>query len=201
MRVPFPRSAFEVLRPYPSLGGRLAAFPYSHSIVLGGLELMSYTTRFTPCTSLMIRLDIRPNTSLGIFAQSAVMPSKLVTARNRHDILIGPLIAHHADRPDRQQNGERLPDVTIESGASDFLIYNCFRRAQDGQALFGDGAEHSNSQAGTGKRLPPDDLIGQSQFFPQHTHFVLEQFPQRLDQLQLHACRQSTDIVMGLDRR
>ena len=54
---------------------------YSHSMVDGGFELMSYTTRLTPFTSLMIRLDIFPNTSFGILAQSAVIPSRLVTAR------------------------------------------------------------------------------------------------------------------------
>lgn len=32
-------------------------FFYSHSIVAGGLELMSYTTRFTPLTLLMISLE------------------------------------------------------------------------------------------------------------------------------------------------
>jgi hypothetical protein len=31
---------------------------YSHSIVAGGLELMSYTTRFTPLTRFMISLEI-----------------------------------------------------------------------------------------------------------------------------------------------
>lgn len=30
---------------------------YSHSIVAGGFELMSYTTRFTPLTLLMMSLD------------------------------------------------------------------------------------------------------------------------------------------------
>ena len=31
---------------------------YSHSIVAGGFELMSYTTRFTPFTLLMISFEI-----------------------------------------------------------------------------------------------------------------------------------------------
>lgn len=31
---------------------------YSHSMVAGGFELMSYTTRLTPFTLLMISLDI-----------------------------------------------------------------------------------------------------------------------------------------------
>jgi len=55
--------------------------PHSHSIVLGGLELISYTTRFTPCTSLMMRFAIKPKSSYGILTQSAVMPSRLETAR------------------------------------------------------------------------------------------------------------------------
>ncbi len=55
---------------------------HSHSIVAGGFELTSYVTRFTPRTSLMIRLEILPNTSAGNANQSAVMPSRLVTARS-----------------------------------------------------------------------------------------------------------------------
>src|SRR5882762_11986938 len=55
---------------------------YSHSIVAGGLELTSYATRFTPRTSLMMRLEILPRTSCGNGNQSAVMPSRLVTARS-----------------------------------------------------------------------------------------------------------------------
>ena len=37
--------------------------PYSHSIVAGGLLLMSYTTRFTPFTSLMMRVEMRASSS------------------------------------------------------------------------------------------------------------------------------------------
>ena len=36
---------------------------YSHSMVAGGFELMSYTTRFTPGTSFTIRLLILASTS------------------------------------------------------------------------------------------------------------------------------------------
>ncbi len=55
---------------------------YSHSIVAGGFELTSYVTRFTPRISLMIRFEILPSTSCGNWNQSAVMPSRLVTARS-----------------------------------------------------------------------------------------------------------------------
>ena len=34
--------------------------PHSHSIVPGGFDVMSYTTRLTPLTSLMIRVAVSP---------------------------------------------------------------------------------------------------------------------------------------------
>jgi len=55
---------------------------YSHSIVPGGLEVMSYRTRLTPGTSLQMRLAHRASTSGGKRNQSAVMASSLVTARS-----------------------------------------------------------------------------------------------------------------------
>src|SRR6266851_1206271 len=54
---------------------------HSHSIVEGGFELMSYTTRLMPRTSLTMRDEIRARSSCGSRAQSAVMPSRLSTAR------------------------------------------------------------------------------------------------------------------------
>src|SRR5207249_4613741 len=54
---------------------------YSHSIVAGGLLLISYTTRFTPFTSLMIRVEILASKSYGRCDQSAVMKSSVCTAR------------------------------------------------------------------------------------------------------------------------
>gem|GEM_PF-4619770 len=55
---------------------------YSHSMVLGGLEEMSRTTRFTPLTSLMMRPDMRARSSEGSRDQSAVMASRLSTMRS-----------------------------------------------------------------------------------------------------------------------
>src|SRR3990170_2216494 len=54
---------------------------HSHSMVPGGFEEMSYTTRLIPFTSLMIREEIRCSTSYGRRTQSAVIPSWLWTAR------------------------------------------------------------------------------------------------------------------------
>src|ERR1700756_1143841 len=54
---------------------------YSHSIVLGGLLLTSYTTRVTPFTSFTIRVDILSSTSPGNLTQSAVIASSDCTTR------------------------------------------------------------------------------------------------------------------------
>ncbi len=54
---------------------------YSHSTVAGGFEVISYATRFTPGTSLTIRVLMRSSNACGNRAQSAVMPSSLVIAR------------------------------------------------------------------------------------------------------------------------
>ena len=54
---------------------------YSHSIVPGGLDVMSSTTRLTSRTSLIMREAICSSRSYGSLAQSAVIASSEVTAR------------------------------------------------------------------------------------------------------------------------
>src|SRR4051812_43612332 len=57
---------------------------YSHSIVPGGLLVMSYVTRFTPRTSFTMRPATRVRNAMSNGYTSAVMPSVLVTARSAH---------------------------------------------------------------------------------------------------------------------
>jgi hypothetical protein len=38
--------------------------PHSHSIVPGGFDVMSYTTRLTPLTSLMMRVAVAPKKAM-----------------------------------------------------------------------------------------------------------------------------------------
>jgi len=54
---------------------------YSHSIVAGGFDVTSSTTRLTPGISFTIRPEIVSIRSYGSRAQSAVIASSLVTAR------------------------------------------------------------------------------------------------------------------------
>lgn len=54
---------------------------YSHSIVAGGFDDTSYTTRLMPLTSLITRVLIFPSSPQGSGYQSAVMKSLVATAR------------------------------------------------------------------------------------------------------------------------
>ena len=51
-------------------------------MVPGGFEVTSRTTRLTPATSLVIRLETRASTSYGSRVQSAVIASSLDTGRS-----------------------------------------------------------------------------------------------------------------------
>ena len=71
----------------PSVGDSPRSTPnHSHSIVPGGFDVTSYTTRLMPCTSLMIRVAVRLSTSWGNSKNSAVIPSVEVTARSAHTL-------------------------------------------------------------------------------------------------------------------
>ena len=75
--------AVERVRPLPVGDGddNVVETGYSHSIVAGGFDVTSSTTRFTPGISLTIRPEIVSIRSYGRRAQSAVIASSLVTAR------------------------------------------------------------------------------------------------------------------------
>lgn len=55
---------------------------YSHSIVAGGLDDTSYTTRETSLISFMIRVEILSTNSYGKCAKRAVIKSTVSTARS-----------------------------------------------------------------------------------------------------------------------
>lgn len=77
---PLPQS-FTDSREAASALGLYRSPDYSHSMVAGGLLVISYTTRLIPFTSLMMRLEMVSSTSYGIRAQSAVIKSLVVTPR------------------------------------------------------------------------------------------------------------------------
>jgi hypothetical protein len=57
----------------------------------------------------------------------------------------------------------------------------------------------ADGEAGARERVAADEDFGETEFAAQDAHLVLEQFAQGLDQLHVHALRQTADIVVRLD--
>uniref|UniRef100_A0A0N4ZGT3 NAD-specific glutamate dehydrogenase n=1 Tax=Parastrongyloides trichosuri TaxID=131310 RepID=A0A0N4ZGT3_PARTI len=119
-------------------------------------------------------------------------------AQGQH-LFIGAGVALDADRLDRQQHGEGLPDVVVQARLADLVQIDGVRVLERGDGLRRDLAGDADGQARTGERMAADEGVGQAQFPAQYAHFVLEQFAQGLDQLQLHEVRQAADVVVALD--
>src|SRR5262249_61742142 len=85
-------------------GAQRPALTHSHSIVAGGFDEMSYTTRFTPWTSLVMRLEMRASSSCGSGAQSAVIASRLVPQRRAVAFSLVRLAAIYAPEGRRRKH-------------------------------------------------------------------------------------------------
>ena len=116
-------------------------------------------------------------------------------------MLVRAPVAHDAHRLQREQHGEALPNLTIPAGITQFLLHDGVGLAEDIQPLTGHFADHADGEAGTGERLTPDDGFGHTEFRAHLTHFILEQFTQRLDELHVHLFRQAAHVVVALDDR
>ena len=91
-------------------------FAHSHSIVAGGFELMSYTTRFTPGHLVD---DPRRDAGQEIVGQAAPVGGHEVLGldgADGHDVGVGAAVAHHAHALHRQEHGEGLGGLAVQAG-------------------------------------------------------------------------------------
>ena len=75
------------------------------------------------------------------------------------------------------------------------------RLPEDLEPLAIDLADDAYGEAGAGERVAPHDLLGEPELLADTPHLVLEQLPQRLDELHRHVFWQAADIVVRLDPR
>ncbi|MPL73681.1 hypothetical protein SDC9_19487 [bioreactor metagenome] len=118
----------------------------------------------------------------------------------RAGIVIGAPVAHHADGADRQDRHEGLPDLVVEPVLADLVDIDRIRLAQDREFLAGDLAGAADRQARAREGVTADELRRQAKLATKGADLVLEEFTQRLDQLQPHLLRQTAHIVVRLDR-
>src|SRR5687767_12025927 len=116
----------------------------------------------------------------------------------RDSLLVGAVIAHHADRLNGQQHGERLPDVFVDPEIMKLVgeYFVGFLKKLD--LFWGNFTEDANTKTGAGKRMPLEDHFGNAKISADRADLVFEKLTQGFDKLQVHFFRQAADVVMGL---
>ena len=100
------------------------------------------------------------------------------------------------------QHAEGLPQLAVQARGADLLLQDVVGLAQHVQALLGGfAADDPDRQARARERLAPDQPLGHAELFADRPDLVLEQRPQRLDQLEAQVAGETADVVVGLDRR
>src|SRR5437016_3012121 len=109
-------------------------------------------------------------------------------------------ISLHADGANRRQDAERLPQLAVEPGTADLVLQDRVGLAQGLEPLHRDVADDPDREARPRERLAPDHALRHPELLADAPHLVLEEQPQRLDELHLHVGRQPADVVVRLDR-
>src|SRR5829696_8450420 len=104
-----------------------------------------------------------------------------------HDrIGVGAAVTLNAHRAHHRQHAEGLPELAIEAGGADLLLEDRVGGAEDVEALpVHLAADDADRQAGAREGLAPDEALGQAELGADRADLVLEEQPQRLDQLEL----------------
>src|SRR5262249_47834202 len=122
--------------------------------------------------------------------------------RADHDrVAVGALVTLDTDRADRRQDGEALPELAVEAGTAPLLERDAAGAGEDLEPFPRALADDPDRQAGAGERVAPDHRLRQPELFPHSPHLVLEQRPERLDELHRHVLGEPADVVMRLDLR
>src|SRR5262249_24481392 len=117
----------------------------------------------------------------------------------RDDVVVPAPIAHHPDRAHRQEHRERLTHALVEIVTAQLFDEDCVGPSQQVGIFLAHLAEDAYREAWAGKGMAIDHVARQAELDPEPPHFVLEELAQWLDELEMHALRQSPDVVMRLD--
>src|SRR5690606_18442152 len=91
------------------------------------------------------------------------------------------------------------PDLVVLARFADFVEIDRIGLTEDVELFAGDATWATNGEAWSREGMAPNEAIGNAEFAAERADFVLEQFTQWLDQLHVHAFRQTAHIVMRLD--
>ena len=93
-----------------------------------------------------------------------------------------------------------MPDAPVQ--ARDPYFVHCDRVSflKDCDLILAHLAQNAYGQARSRERVAPDDLLREAKLCAKFPHLVLKEFPEWLNELQVHDFRQSAHVVMAFDR-
>src|SRR5215203_3884279 len=103
---------------------------------------------------------------------------------DHHRVGVGPRVAHDADGVDRRQYGEALPQLAVEACVSYLVLQHGVGPAKDLEPLRSDVPYDPDREPWPRERLPPDEPLGHPELRRNDAHLVLEEVPQRLDEVE-----------------
>src|SRR5215469_10735301 len=119
-------------------------------------------------------------------------------AQGDHVVVAAP-IAHHSNRAYGQKHRECLAHTVVEIVTAQLLDEDGIGTPQELGVLPAHLAEDTHTEPWARERMAVDHLPRQAELDSQAPYLVLEQLAQRLDELEMHALGESTDVVMRLD--
>ena len=120
---------------------------------------------------------------------------------DRDDVLVGALVAHHADGLHRQQHGERLPERAVEPGGVDLARRRWRRRRAGSRAAPASTSPRMRiARPGPGNGWRPRISSGRPSTRPSARTSSLKSSRSGSTSFELHALGQTADVVVALDR-
>src|SRR5215207_8923397 len=117
---------------------------------------------------------------------------------NHNRVGVGPRVAHDADGVDRRQYGEALPQLAVEACVSYLILQHGVGLAKDLEPLRRDVPYDPDREPWPRERLPPDKPLGHPELRRNDAHLVLEEIPQRLDEVEAHDLGEAAHVVVAL---
>src|SRR5829696_6577863 len=117
---------------------------------------------------------------------------------DHYRVRICPGIAHDADGVYSRQYGEALPQLAVEPCVSYLVLQHGVGLAKDFEPLRRDVPYDPDREPRPGERLPPDEPFGHPELRRNDAYFVLEEVPQRLDEVEVHDLGKAAHVVVAL---
>src|SRR5215218_2914239 len=117
---------------------------------------------------------------------------------NHYRVGVGTGVAHYADGVYSRQYGEALPQLAVEACVSYLVLQHGVGFAKDLQPLCRDVPYDPDREPRSRERLPPDEPLGHPELRCNDAHLVLEEVPQRLDEVEVHDLGEAAHVVVAL---